>query len=74
MAALDDGFERVGLEEILSWTAHGNTASRRVMERLGMHSDPAEDFDHPRRPEGHPLRAHVLYRLRRDEWRERERR
>jgi len=35
------------------------------MERLGMTYDPAEDFDHPSRPEGDPLRRHVLYRLRR---------
>ncbi len=33
-----------------------------------MHRDPADDFDHPRVPEGHPLRRHVLYRLRREEW------
>jgi hypothetical protein len=33
------------------------------MERLGMRRDPAEDFDHPELPEGHPLRRHVLYRL-----------
>ncbi len=36
----------------------------RVMERLGMTRSPADDFDHPRLPEGHPLRRHVLYRLR----------
>jgi ribosomal-protein-alanine N-acetyltransferase len=33
------------------------------MRRLGMSHDPAEDFDHPRLPAGHPLRRHVLYRL-----------
>ena len=38
--------------------------ARAVMERPGMSRDPAEDFDHPRIPEGHPLRRHVLYRLR----------
>ena len=62
------GFEEVGLPEILSWTSPLNTPSIAVMERLGMHRDPADDFDHPRVPEGHPLRRHVLYRLRRDEW------
>lgn len=25
--------------------------------------DPADDFDHPLLPEGHPLRPHVLYRI-----------
>jgi hypothetical protein len=33
------------------------------MERLGMHRNPAEDFDYPSFPDGHPLRRHVLYRL-----------
>jgi hypothetical protein len=28
-----------------------------------MRRDPADDFDHPKLPEGHPLRRHVLYRL-----------
>jgi ribosomal-protein-alanine N-acetyltransferase len=35
------------------------------MEKLGMTHDPAEDFDHPMMPAGHPLRRHVLYRLKR---------
>ena len=67
-AALRHGFERLTprLEEIVAFTVPGNLASRRVMEKLGMTRDPAEDFDfeHPRLPPGHPLRRHVLYRLR----------
>jgi hypothetical protein len=35
-----------------------------VIERIGMTRDPAEDFDHPRLAADHPLRPHVLYRLR----------
>ena len=57
-------------DEIVSFTVPANTRSRRVMERLGMTHDPAEDFDHPRLPEGHPLRRHVLYRLSRARWEE----
>ena len=66
-AAIDDGFGRRGLEEIVAFTVPANLASRRVMEKLGMTRDPAEDFDfeHPRLPPGHQLRRHVLYRLRR---------
>lgn len=64
-AAVDDGFFRLGLDEIVAITVVGNQRSRRVMERLGMAHDPAEDFEHPRLPEGHQLRRHVLYRLRR---------
>lgn len=65
-AALDDGFYRLGLAEIVAFTVVQNRPSRAVMERLGMTRDPAEDFGfaHPRLPEGHPLHRHVLYRAR----------
>lgn len=63
-AAVDFGFERAGLPEIVSFTVPANTASRRVMEKIGMERDPHDDFDHPRLPNGHPLQRHVLYRLR----------
>jgi RimJ/RimL family protein N-acetyltransferase len=64
-AALDDGFGRLHIAEIVAFTVPANRRSYRVMERLGMHRDPSEDFDHPVIPEGHPLRRHVLYRIRR---------
>jgi len=64
-AAVDCGFQRFGLEEIVSFTVPGNWRSRGVMERLGMTRSAADDFDHPRLPPGHPLRPHVLYRLKR---------
>lgn len=66
--ALRAGFERVGLDEILSWTSVVNRRSRAVMERIGMH-DTHEDFEHPGIAAGHPLRPHVLYRVRCEEWR-----
>lgn len=64
-AAVEDGFYRLGLDEIVAFTVVGNRRSRAVMERLGMVRDPAGDFDHPRLPAGHPLQRHVLYRIRR---------
>jgi RimJ/RimL family protein N-acetyltransferase len=64
-AAVECGFQRLALEEIVAFTVPGNWRSRRVMERLGMTHSVSDDFDHPRLPEGHPLRRHVLYRLRR---------
>src|SRR4051794_11515760 len=67
-AALRFGFEQLGLEEIVSFTSPRNTRSVRVMERLGMTRDRADDFDHPRVPVGNPLRRHLLYRLRRADW------
>jgi RimJ/RimL family protein N-acetyltransferase len=57
------GFEDLGLGEIVSFTVPANVRSRAVMERLGMTHDPDDDFDHPGRPPGDPLRRHVLYRL-----------
>ena len=65
-AALDYGFNTVGLDEIVSFTSTINVRSWRVMERLGMRSDVSGDFEHPNVPEGHPTRPHVLYRIRRD--------
>lgn len=63
--AVADGFDRVGLTEIVSFTVPANVRSVAVMQRLGMTHDAADDFDHPRLPVGHHLRRHVLYRLRR---------
>jgi len=60
-AAIEDGFTRVGLQEIVALTALGNLASMRVMERLGMTR--TIEFDHPLVPEGNPVRRHILYRL-----------
>jgi RimJ/RimL family protein N-acetyltransferase len=67
--AMRDGFERVGLQEIVSFTTLTNLKSRRVMEKLGMRYCPAEDFDHPMVPIGHSLLRHVLYRLSKADWR-----
>jgi RimJ/RimL family protein N-acetyltransferase len=55
--------EILGLKSLVSFTVPANIKSRRVMERLGMSHDAADDFDHPGLPQGHPLRRHVLYRL-----------
>jgi RimJ/RimL family protein N-acetyltransferase len=66
--ALAYGFAVAGLAEIVSFTAASNSRSMAVMQRIGMSRDPADDFDHPRLS-GHPLQRHVLYRLRRTDWR-----
>jgi RimJ/RimL family protein N-acetyltransferase len=55
------------LAEIVSFTVPGNVRSRRVMEKIGMTYSPGDDFDHPVLPEGHPLRRHVLYRLKKSD-------
>lgn len=56
-------FGELGLESLVSMSVPANQPSRRVMEKLDMTHDPADDFDHPNLPPGHPLRRHVLYRL-----------
>lgn len=58
----------LGFTGLVSFTSPLNVRSIAVMERLGMHRDPTDDFDHPSIPPDNPLRRHVLYRLRREEW------
>jgi RimJ/RimL family protein N-acetyltransferase len=72
LAALRTGFETLNLDQIVSFTVAANKSSWSVMERLGMHRDASEDFDHPRLPVGHTLRRHILYRLTRAEWQARQ--
>ena len=63
------GFETLGLDEIVSLAVHANHRSTAVMKRLGMTTDPAEDFDLPGIPDSHPsLKRHVFYRLARKTW------
>lgn len=61
-AALAHGFGPLGLAEIVAFTIPANEPSWRLMEKLGMAPD--GDFEHPNLPEGHPMRRHLLYRLR----------
>lgn len=61
-ACIDHAFAELTLDELISFTVTSNMRSRAVMERIGMTHDAQGDFDHPRLPEGHPLRPHVLYR------------
>jgi RimJ/RimL family protein N-acetyltransferase len=56
-------FETVKLKEIVAITVPTNVRSRHVMDKIGMKHFPELDFNHPRIPEGHPLRKHVLYAL-----------
>ena len=64
-AAIEDGFCRLDISEIVAITVPINDRSRAVMERLGMTRDPGDDFDFHRFEVGNPLQRHVLYRLRR---------
>jgi len=55
-------FQELRLPEVVSFTIPANLPSMRVMEKIGMLRDVDGDFDHPRVPEGHAMRRHVLYR------------
>jgi RimJ/RimL family protein N-acetyltransferase len=63
-AVVRHAFENLGLDEIVSFTVPRNQRSIRVMQKIGMTHNAAEDFEHPNLPVGDPLRHHVLYRLR----------
>lgn len=68
MAVLNYAFLQLNLNEIVSFCVVKNQASRRIMEKIGLHRNPADDFAHPKLPEESPLRAHVLYRLSKAEY------
>jgi RimJ/RimL family protein N-acetyltransferase len=68
-ALLAFAFEKLRLDEIVSFAVWNNHRSTAVMERIGMRRDSSGDFDHPSVPDSHPhLKQHVLYRLRRQDW------
>lgn len=67
-ASLHFGFKMLKLFEIVAMATINNTRSKRVMERLGMTTDSAENFEHPKVPKGDPLSWRVLYRLSEKDW------
>jgi RimJ/RimL family protein N-acetyltransferase len=64
LAVVQHAFENLGLDQVVSFTVSANRRSIRVMEKIGMTRDAADDFEHPSLPAGHPPRHHVLYRVR----------
>ena len=62
-ACIQFGFDKLQLDEIVAMTIPANRPSRRVMEKLGMSHNPADDFDHPLVDPDSPMYRHVLYRL-----------
>ncbi len=61
-AVLDFAFGPGGFTDLVSFTTVTNAPSRRVMEKIGMTHDPADDFDNPRTP-GWWGAPHVVYRI-----------
>jgi len=62
-ACLDWAWADLDVAVVAAMTVRANTASRTLMERLGMVRDVGPDFDHPRVRDGSPLRSHILYRI-----------
>lgn len=71
LTALGAGFDRAGLDQIVSFTALVNERSQAVMQRIGMSHDRSDDFEHPSVPPLHSLSRHVLYRVTAAEWAQR---
>jgi len=68
LAVLDYAFKQLNLTEVVSFANPQNEASRRVMEKIGLHHSSNDDFDHPKLAKDSPLCRHVLYRLTKKEY------
>ena len=65
---LDFAFDQLNLSEVYAFTSVQNFKSRAVMERLDMVNIEA-NFDHPIMPHNSPLREHVVYEIKKHQWR-----
>lgn len=65
---LDYAFRKLEIPEVVSFTTMANTKSIRVMQKIGLQHNAEDDFDHPKLDDNSPLKRHVLYRLRRNEY------
>ena len=66
-AALAWGWAHTATPTVIAVTVPANAPSWRVMDKLGMARNPAEDFDHPAVADDSPLKRHILYRIHRPE-------
>lgn len=62
---LDWAWGHLDAPSIAAITTAANAGSRKVMDRIGMVHEPADDFLHPLLADDPALRAHVTYRIRR---------
>lgn len=70
-AALAFAFNKLELCEVYSFAAVGNQRSRAVMERLNM-VNTSISFQHPMMPENSKHKEHVLYKIDRKQWLEKQ--
>jgi RimJ/RimL family protein N-acetyltransferase len=65
------GFEKLHLDEIVSFAVAGNKPSIAVMQRLAMNPRPERDFDLQDIPDTHAhLRRHLVYTISRQDWKQ----
>lgn len=62
-AAVAFGWANTTAPRLVAMTVPANTRSIRVMEKLGLERRPGLDFAHPRLPDGHPLKAHIVHAI-----------
>ena len=65
--AIEYGFTKASLEEIVTFTTPSNNRSIRLIERLGFSRDTQHDFEHPEVSEESSHRSHVFYRINKSE-------
>ena len=68
VTVLDHAFNDLHLPEVVSFTVPSNIPSRRVMEKIGLQYKPKQSFEHPSLAPTDPLCYHVLYRLTRQQY------
>jgi len=66
---LNFAFNVFELEKIVSFTSLDNSASEKVMQKIGMKK--LSEFAHPKLDKSHPLSQHCLYRLTKNEFKSR---
>lgn len=66
-ACLDYGFTHLGMEKVYSFTSVHNLASERVMQKIGLQREGI--FQHPLISPDHFLREHLLYSIKKDDYR-----
>jgi len=65
-ACLLHGFNFLGFKEVYSFTAKINLSSINVMKKIALKK--IKDFDYPAIEEASPLKVHVLYKLEKSEY------
>ncbi|MGE0383229.1 MAG: GNAT family N-acetyltransferase [Gammaproteobacteria bacterium] len=63
VAVLRHAFDELGVGCVMTYTTPENLAGRSAAARLGMTTDPADDFDHPDLPPGDPHRRRIVLKV-----------